>query len=46
MSPVEFVIGLALLLVGFNFGFYEARQGLQVKDFKEFAKYLYGKLTG
>jgi len=41
MTPLEYLCGLAILLLGFNIGYNEAQKGLDLKDFKAiFKKFL------
>ncbi len=35
MTGLEYFVGLLLLLVGFNIGFYEAGKGMRAQDFKK-----------
>ena len=38
MKELEFLLGLVLLLVGFNVGYYEAGKGLRLEDLRKLSK--------
>lgn len=44
MTQLEYFVGLLLLLLGLNLGYYEAKQGLQMEDLKRMLKPLLTKL--
>lgn len=43
MTGIEYLCGMALLLLGLNVGFYEARKGLKLKELQELIKPVKGK---
>ena len=44
MTGFEYLCGLALLLLGFNIGYYEAGKGLKLTELKEWLRPLIDKI--
>ena len=45
MNEFEFLLGIVLLLLGFNLGYREGYSGLSLKDFKKIGKRLFSRIT-
>lgn len=44
MTELEYIVGLVILLLGFNLGYYESNKGLTLRDFKRLFQQVANKI--